>query len=219
METRHKSYTTQLKRTFLLTIFFLVLKVNKLNIHLYIIREKGNSLFVWCGPLMDWISNFSSNSCCTFVNLVFSSRFCLRWGCPAPRWRWKCCILRWWRERPCLSVRPPAGPSYPASVGQSQASSAVWNALPFEAEPGGEPRPKRSLIKRTNKKTRCVKLSFLLCSNLKLNTMCKQLLQNVMTYKYLFYCIYSTAVMINDNGLCYLLTFCVTVGDFKCLEQ
>lgn len=128
--------------------------------------------------------------------ILFSSRFCLRWGCPAPRWRWRCCILWWWRGRPCLSAGPPAGPSCPASAGRSRASSAVWNALPFEAEPAGEPRLEWSLIK----KNRCVKLwfffFFLLCSDLKLNTVGKQLLQSVMSYSLYFIAFLFTAVII-----------------------
>lgn len=64
--------------------------------------------------------------------------FCPHWVFPAPRWRWRCCILLGWRGTPFPSVVPREELSSPVSGDQSQAFSGVWKAQPFEGGPGGK---------------------------------------------------------------------------------
>lgn len=73
--------------------------------------------------------------------------FCPHWVFPAPRWRWRCCILLGWRGMPSPSVVPREGLSSPVSGDQSQAFSAVWKAQPFEGGPGGKQGQTRGLRK------------------------------------------------------------------------
>lgn len=73
--------------------------------------------------------------------------FCPHWVFPAPRWRWRCCILLGWRVMPSPSVVSQEGLSSLVSGDQSQAFSAVWKAQPFEGGPGGKQGQTRGLRK------------------------------------------------------------------------